>query len=86
MPRPLQQEPGKAPAVHRGENLPKAKLSQGQPALVPRASVLGPELERWHFLHQRQQPLPPSLPTTGSVLSYMRERSGRVSAKQKLDL
>lgn len=44
--------PGKAPAVHLGENLPKAKLSQGQPALVPRAFVLGPGLERRHFLHR----------------------------------
>lgn len=45
----LQQVTGEAPASILVKIYLQAELNQGQPALVPRASVLGPVLARWPF-------------------------------------
>lgn len=64
----LQQVTGKAASILVKIYL-EATLSQGRPALVPRASVLGPGFEREHFGHRRQQ-LPP-LPLLREGLSVL---------------
>lgn len=69
--RSLQQVTGKALASILVKIYLQAELNQGQPALVSRASMLGPGLERWHFLHRKTRLLPPSLSMRDAVISYM---------------
>ena len=82
--RSLQQVTGEALASILVKIYLQEELNQGQPALVSRASMLGPGLERWRFLHRKTQLLLPSLSTRGSVISYMVRKEETYYCKRKI--
>lgn len=66
MPRFLQQVTGEAPAsILVNIYLPISKTEPRATGPSPKGTRAGLSAGKWHFLHQRQQLLPPSLPTSG---------------------
>lgn len=82
--RSLQRVTGEALASILVKIYLQEELNQGQPALVSRASMLGPGLERRRFLHRKTRLLPPSLSTRGSVISYMARKEETYYCKRKI--